>query len=79
MGGPTDKATLQKRGSYIKRAPTDKGALQTRGSYRQGALIDKEFIQTKGLYSKGPIGTPTDAVQFLQTRGPYMIYRRCCK
>ena len=52
-------------------APIDnQGSLQTRVS------IDKGTLQTRGPYRQG---TSTDAVQFLQTMGPHMIYRQGCK
>ena len=71
MGAPTNKVTLQKMDFYIQRAPTDQGALQTRGHHRQVVHTDKGPLQ-----QRTPIATPTDAVQFLQTRGSYMIYRQ---
>ena len=82
------KGLLQTRvtgkGPYI----TEKGSLHTKGPYRHGGTTNKELLQTRGPHrqtvhtDKGPlqkrisIETPADAVHFLQTRGPYMIYRQ---
>ena len=74
---PIQTGPLQTKWHYRKWVLTYKGlhyrqeALQTRGPYKQGVHTDKGSLQ-----QNTPKGTPTDAVQFLQTRGPYMIYRQ---
>ena len=77
QGDPKDKSP-SRRGYYRQSDITEKGSLHTKGPYRQGDTTDKgpyrQGVHTdvKGLpQQRTPIGTPTDAVQFLPTRGPY--------
>ena len=80
------KGPIQTKSPY-KKDPYKQGALQTRGTYRQGVATDRRPLQRRctrqeAPADKGPLrtkclyrqGAPTDTVQFLQTRGPYMIY-----
>ena len=50
--------------------PADKGPIHTMSPYRKGYHTDQRPYRQ---------GTPADAVQFLQTKNPYMIYRQCHK
>ena len=54
-------------------SPCREEPMQTGGPIRQVAPTDKQSLQTRGSYIQA---APIDTVQFLQTRGPYMIYRQ---
>ena len=65
---------LQARVPYRPGVPTDKGLIHTLCNFcRQCAPTRYTGNTARGNYKQG---TLTNTVQFLQTRGPYMIYRQ---
>ena len=63
---PTDKGPL-----YRQRAPTVKELIHTRGSYRQTLYrrcVIPTHLRSLETYRQGAL---VDALQFLQTNGPY--------